>query len=207
MSESPIGLSKVFIFNMSLGHCGINSSIGDVDENSAEANACRTYYDTCRRVLLEMMRWGFAEQQVALVLQGTPTSQWLFQYKYPTNCARINKIINPIFRTEPTPYDQIKFKINNLGGAYGKAILTDQASAVVDYNVDITDETLFSYTFALALSLFLASLIASPLRVDAKLKETVAAQWNAWRGEAVTNDRLEQQEDIEPESPHVLARN
>lgn len=189
--------SKTQICNMALGHIGVAGRIQNVDsENSAEAAACRLYFDQCRDVLLEMQEWSFANRQVALQDLGTPRDGWSFRYKYPNFCALALRIVNPYVRT-PAKDQKIPFKVVDLNDAYGKAILTDQEDAILEYNHKVEDVGLFTPTFVQALSLLIASHIAMPLRVDASILRAVQQQFGVWATEAGNQTLRESQEDSE----------
>lgn len=194
------------ISNMALGHCGVNSRIGDVEtENSNEANACRLYFDHCRELLLEMQEWGFAKEEVALQSLGSPPDPWGFRYKYPNFCSLALYIVNPSLRT-PGRDQRIPFEVRNYDGGTGKVILCDQENAILAYNRNIDNVALFAPSFVQALSLVLAAHICMPLRVDPKITQYINAQAGPWLNEAASRSLREQQKDPEPDSEFVRAR-
>lgn len=200
--------SKTQISNFALAHCGIGAAIQDFDnEASAEAEACRLFLDHCRGLMLESQPWSFAQRRVALADLGSPPDQWVFRYKYPNFCARVNKVINPITRS-PNRDQVIPFLVENGGDTdYGKVILTDQCNAQILYNHDITDLNLFSITARQALSLLLATHIAPQLRVKADLAKLTQDYFSIWSSEAGSLTLGEPQPDQERESQFVNARN
>ena len=96
------------ICNNALAAIGTRSSISDINENSAEAAACRLQYASTLRQLLRAAHWGFAGRTVNLSLlkamPGTPENTatwdgvwdpatmppppWLYSYGYPSDCIQ-----------------------------------------------------------------------------------------------------------------------
>lgn len=199
--------SKDEICNMACASIGINSRIVGVDtEKSNEAIQCRLWFDHIRKLLLEVKHWpDFAGKSVVLQDLGSPPTHWTFRYKYPTDCRYAIRIVNPGIRT-PGRGQKIPFKVMRLDDAYGKAILCDEAEAELEYNVDVTDTTLFSATFTQAMIMGLAAHIAMPLRVSPDIVSSAQKQFNGWLTEAALLVEREQQEDPEADSEFVTVR-
>ena len=198
-------LSKTDICNMALAHCGHGSRIQDVDTDTTNAGIqCRLFYDQARLQLLEMRPWSFAIKQFTLQSLGTPVTNWVYRYSYPNDCARCNYIVNPSTRT-PARGNKIPFKVIDVETG-GKAILCDQADAVLEYNRDIKETERFTRAFGMAHSFMLASLISMPLRANAKITAYINQQLGFWMAEAATMDGNESQEDQEPVSEFESVR-
>lgn len=198
--------TKADIFNMALGSIGVAGRIEDADnELSEEAIQCRLFYDHCRGIILEAKEWPFAQVRDQLQDLGTPPIGWAYRYKYPTNARRINRIVNTSIRT-PGADQKIPFKISKLTDAHGKAIFTDQAEALADYNDDVDDADLFSSIFTQALVTALAAFIAPSLRVNADIMKQAQAQFTGWLSEATNQAQSEQQEDPYPVSEFERGR-
>lgn len=198
--------SKTIICNMALAHVGVTARITDVDnEKSNEAINCRLFYDHIVELLHETCEWPFALREVALVNLGLPVNQWAFRYKYPVDCKLAVRIQNPAARTPGTD-QKIPFTVRNLTDAYGKSILTDQASAILEYNTLITDPNLYNSSFVEALALGLGSHVGMPLRCDPNITKFVQAQFSNWLAEAVNFKQREQRDDVEPNSEMQTTR-
>ena len=205
---------KTIISNMTLGHLSIGLTIGDFEtENSAEADACRLWFDHCTEVLFEMTDWPFATRRVELQeldMDDYPEweDHWNKIYQYPNFCKRVNRIINPVYRTEPKDEDKIKFRIIDLTTG-GKAILCDQEDAIAEYNhLEDLDEIVsrFSASYAHAHSLMMATLAAGRLKVSAQIKADVRAEWSLWLAENINQTQDENKPDVEPASSFEQAR-
>lgn len=198
---------KTSICNMALGHVGVGARIQDVEnENTPEANNCRLFYGHCLDLLLEMRPWAFCERQIDLQDIGSPPDEWGYRYMYPNNCKLAVAIVNPAARN-PGTEGKIKFKVVSGSPDYGKAILTDQENAILKYNHYITDPALFDATFIQAFTVFLASFIAMPLRVDPKITQYVNQQASVWIGEAANKTLSESEPDVQPVSEFQSVRN
>lgn len=200
--------TKTIIGNMALAFVAVGSTVLDVDtERSKEADKIRLFFDHARAVTLEMCPWPFATRQASLQNIGSPFDDWAFRYDYPAGCRRANKIINPGMRQEVVASQKVEFRVVDKVTTIGKAILTDQCNAILEYNQDLTDPASFSASFAQAHALFLATLIGPSLRCDAKIIQAVTSQWQGWQANAIEAARAEQQEPQEQESSFEAGRN
>ena len=150
--------SKVKIWNMALVNVGSSGFIQSPTEDSEEANHCRVVYDEAIKSTLESLDWNFARVKAALSDLGTPDSDWLYQYAYPSNCVKARKILTTIRNEKPLP-----FQIGLNADANKKVVNTDVDSAILVYTADIKNEALFPSSFAIALSWHVAMSIAGPL--------------------------------------------
>lgn len=198
--------TEATISNMALGHIGVQGYISSLsNDKSNEARQCRLFYAHARDTILEMMGWPFATVRTELQLQGTAYDGWTYAYAYPNDCAFASAIVLPGMRTPPTD-KKVPFRVVKNPDQQGKLIMTDQESAVLEYNQKIEDPALFDATFAQAVSLFLATLIGGPLRCDPGLLKKKEAEFQAWQAEAGTKGLREQKEDEIPDSEFVSVR-
>lgn len=195
--------TKLDIWNVAISHLGEAIEVGDAEENSAAARACRRFYDVCREKALRDARWPFAKKYTLLasVTNAVPSSEFLYSYRYPVDALAIRRILNGSWRVE-TRQSRVPFRI--AGDDNGRLILCDvQAIANTDptlsvpwleYTANVQDATVFSSDFVDALALLLANRIGprvagdkSKLRADAfglYEKEIIRARINALNEEA-----------------------
>lgn len=100
------------IANLALDACGVDVQLGSLEEGGAMANRCLRAFAKCRQELLRAAPWTFARKQATLTLLadasgstpgvGTvvPGTQFIYEYEYPIDCARIryipwNPFLNP----------------------------------------------------------------------------------------------------------------
>lgn len=201
--------SKAQVFNMALGNVGITGRVEDADnESSAEAIACRVYYDQCFGQVLEARAWPFCTKKLkltVLALDDVLDTEWAYRYQYPVDCALAQKIMNPTYRTEGQD-QKIPFEVMDQADGYGKVIYTDQVDAILKFNQKITDLNKLSFSAIQALAILLAANIATPLRVDAKIIAGAQKQANGWLAEAANFAMRERQDDPQPQSEFVTGR-
>lgn len=158
---------KVSICNMALSYLGVSTEIQDFDnEKSKEAQACRRFYDNLRQKLLRDFDWPFANAIDFLALLANPigltqpTVEWTYWYRYPANAIAIRRILNNATRSD-TADSRVDFAVGR--DSAGRVIYSNMATAQIQYTYDETDATRFPADFADALSLLLASRMASRL--------------------------------------------
>ena len=65
-------MTGIEILNIALSHLGIRAKIQAFDEDSVEANACRTHWDGLRDLSLRLHDWNFARVTVRLTALTDP---------------------------------------------------------------------------------------------------------------------------------------
>jgi len=150
--------SKTEICNLALSHVGVGKEIGNVDtESSASASACRRFYDSSRNETFRDFNWSFATRYITLgLVEETPNTEWLYSYRYPSDCFRIRKILSSV--RNDTRQTRIPYMIAS--DSVGKLIYTDQDDAVIRQTTVIVDVALYTQDYIMMLSLLLASYIA-----------------------------------------------
>jgi hypothetical protein len=150
--------TEVSICNMALSHLG-KYVITALTDDTQEARKCNLYYDFARDFVLRGFPWNFAEKRLALtLLSAVEPTGYDYAYTYPTDCVKARRLYNEVEGGEP-----IKFVINVNDDLDTKYIYTDEADAILVYTARVEDPTLFDSSFVVALSFYLASLLAGPL--------------------------------------------
>ncbi len=198
--------SKTDIANMCLSHLGIGREIANIEtEKSQEAIACRRFFETAKVATLSDLYWTFATAFATLnLVEETPTSEWTYSYRYPVGCIDLRRILSGV--RNDTQSSRIPFKITK--DAAGKLIYTDQSEPEVEYTENISDTSLFSSEFDLALSFRLAAYVAPRLTKGDpfKLKGEMLAQYDLELGQAKKKNMNEETQDLPPESAAITAR-
>jgi len=238
--------SETEICNMALSHIGVGKEIANLDtERSQEASACRRYYENLRDKVLRDFRWPFATKFVELALiEETPTIEWRFSYRYPTDCVKMIRIlsggnpsvastnVNLIFRSSPNSitaltskniiqqdnFTSLNFTRNDtrqsrvpyriLKDDSGLILYTDMINAQAEYIERVTDPSFYPPDFELAFSYLLAAHIAPRLTGGDPFKmrgEALQLYLNIIN-KAKVHALNEQQDDINPDSERILAR-
>lgn len=197
--------SQIEISNMALFHLGQGTKIASIDERSAAAQACKTFFEMVRDLVLQDMAWPFATKFAELALvEEDPTTEWSFSYRYPNDCLTFRRILSGV-RT-----DNRESRVSYIEGqdSEGTLIYTDMANAVGEYTGKITDVSRFSPQFAIAMSYRLAFYIAAPLTSGdpSGLAGRVMNHYAIHITKAQATALNEIQPDEEPEAGSIRAR-
>lgn len=154
--------SKTTIANMALSHLAVSSLIADLDtENSKEAKVCRAFYEQVRDMVLSDCEWNFAKRKsfaLGLVTEN-PTSEWLFAYRYPSECLSILRIESGAGRD--SQFTKIPYELAS--DDVGRLIYINSQNPRIDYIHRHTQEDKWPPEFAHSLSFLLANVIAPQL--------------------------------------------
>lgn len=105
-------MTPTAICNQALDVAAVDFTLGDIQEGTREARVCLRHYTECLRQLLRGVQWDFARKQAPMTLLadatgqtplvGTlvPGSQFVYEYAWPADCAKIryipwNPFLNP----------------------------------------------------------------------------------------------------------------
>lgn len=198
----------VSICNLSLARVGHDRAIQALapDENSKAANLCAMFYEPMRDKVLRDFAWPFAKKYAALnLVEENPNTDWLYAYRWPSDCLRALRIVNAAGRTAgltaPIPY--------TIGhDAAGKLIYTDEPNAVLLHTARYTDPTWFDADFVSALAWRIAQELAAPMaRGDfPAMRERAMKEYAAEISNAEANAANEVQADPNPDAEWIRAR-
>lgn len=195
--------SEIEICNIALSHLGDVATVASIDppEGSAQAEHCARFYPMARDSLLEAHPWSFATRRVILAELANSWPQWAYSYARPTDCL---KVLSVLSKNASADYQQASvwpYPTNDLspGAMYSvdmpqpyacetnddgaPVIYTNQEDAMMRYISRVTDTTRYSYSFIMALTWSLASMLAGPIikgdvgRAEAQRCSQFAQQW------------------------------
>lgn len=207
---------------MALSHLKFATEISNLaTDQSAQASACRAFYDTVRSAVLRDFKWPFATNIVQLGLLTTNPfpnqngdSEWGYSYQYPSDAANIVRVMPGLqvgSRQARIPYRIYAAPAQTTGSASnpaGRQILCNLQNAMVEYVIDVQTEDLFSPDFVLAFSLRLAAYIAprvtagDPFKLGARAIQMYMAEIDRAKVNAVNEEQIEHDQ----ESEFILAR-
>jgi hypothetical protein len=217
--------SAVDICNLALGHLGDSATVASIDppEGSAQAEHCARFYPIARDTLLEMHNWNFIMRRASLALLVNDITQWKYKYALPAD------FLSPVSVLPPESIDDYSVRYMNLDGTswahnYSPAIAAGQyvpqpfsvetqsdgtqvlytnvENAVLRYTAKVTDTSVFSSLFVMALSWHLASMLAGPVikgdqgSAEAKRCAQMMASFLAQAQNADSNERSVKPEHI-----------
>lgn len=156
--------SQTSVSNMALSHLGVGTQIGNaITETTAEAKACREFFEPALISTLKDYKWPWARKQANLALvEEDPDNGWDFSYRYPADCIDVRSVESSFDLTpgvifqKPSPYD-LGFDDSGL------LIFSGIEDAMIDYTPKIDNYNIFPESFKIALSFRLATYIAARL--------------------------------------------
>ena len=121
--------SDVLICNMALSRIGVLTLIEDINEASAEAQACKIFFNPSRDFVLGSANWPFLTRYAGLGLVATdPNDDWKASYRLPSDCIYAMRLVLAPGRIyTPAP----PFAIS--GDAQGNLLLCDLTEANLEY--------------------------------------------------------------------------
>lgn len=193
------------IWNMALGYLKGDNTVDDETENSYEAKKCRLYWDTCLSFVLRDHLWSFAKKRESLALTGTAPDGWAYQYKYPTDCIKADRIYNS---SDPQDQqsDRLDFEVAANPTGLGKVIWTNEASAQLIYGINVTDPLLWTADFDNALSLYLGHKLALAIANSSKRSQDLLNLYYATKSTAETNNVREGTKNVDHDADWIDAR-
>lgn len=153
--------SDVDIANQALSHIGVSKFIANLEtEQTNEARACRTFFNTARNAMVRDFPWPFATKfaQLGLVSQD-PTDEWKFEYAYPSDAVKLIRIVTGT----PNDNQQSREKFRVIHGAASTTIYANASPACMEYVLRLEDTARFPDDLVLALGYRLAIYIAPRL--------------------------------------------
>jgi hypothetical protein len=192
--------------NLALSHLAISKKIVLETDRSAEANACGDFYNTVRDKVLSDSPWPFATKFALLgLVQNNPTTEWLYSYRYPSDCLTMRRIFSGI--RNDNRQSRIPYKIGR--DDQGLLIYTDMTQAEVEYTISTDDVTRYPEDFRMALSFLLAVYIAPRLTQGDpfKMGQRAFQMYQMEMGRAASAALDEQQDEEQPQSEFMRSRN
>lgn len=190
------------IWNMALGYLKGDNTVDDENENTYEAKKCRLYWNTCRSFVLKDHLWSFAKKRATLALTGTAPDGWTYQYKYPSDCIKADRIYDA-FDPQDLKGKRIDFEVASNPAGTGKVIWTDQADAQLVYGTDVTDPAMWEPDFDNALSLYMGHKLAIAIMNSAKRSKELLDLYYATMDTAQVNNTREGTKNVDYEADWV----
>ena len=153
--------SKTEICNLALSHLGIGKEVANIDsEQSAEASACRRFYETAKDECLRDFNWPFTTTFATLgLVEIDPTDEWAYSYRYPSDCLKLRRILSGL--RNDNRQSRVPYKMGQ--DTEGLLLYTDMQNAKIEYSVREDDTDRYPVDFTVALSYKMAVYIAPRL--------------------------------------------
>ena len=197
--------TKTSICNMALTHISAKNQVSNITtDTSTEAKTCRVFYDDALKYVLADIDWGFATGRKTLAeLSETAPDDWDYVYTYPNNCLKAREIFDGNRRAGTV---KIPFEVGLNSDNTVKVIYTDQSQAQLRYTANISDPNLFPPGFVMALSRYLAYLIAMPLTKKQSVEDKAKQKYMETKKMAEVIDAHEETYDDMPDSELIRER-
>jgi hypothetical protein len=130
------------IANQSLDACGLDFTLGDIEDGTRPAQVTLRHYNQCLRQLLRAAHWDMARKQVPLVLLADATgntpnvgtivadSAFLYQYQYPIDCMKVRFVPWNPFQNPGAPQGNIVPPNNSAPITPGSGFQTQPAAGM-----------------------------------------------------------------------------
>lgn len=183
--------TDVTISNISLGFLGDRGTVSSLNppEGSAQAQHCAQFYPVARDVTQEERNWGFNTRRATPAQLEDPVAQWGYSYTLPNNTLSVIAVLPPggaeyidDLLYEGAAFSAITSAEGFLGAKFvvesapdGTVVIrTNQPNATILYTVRVTDTSKFTPMYTLALTRFLAHLLAGPvIKGEAGARESI----------------------------------
>lgn len=199
--------SKTQICNMMLVRIGVTKFIANIEsDQSKEANALNLIFADELAFVIRDFPWPFATAYKNLELvagsQANPvSSDWVYAYRYPSNCVFARRLVTIAGRkeTNPPPY-----RVGRDG--QGKLLYTNQRDAELEYTIEMTAAEELD---ALAISMLawkLGTTAAPSMSRVKKMVDTCREQYEIEKSKAQRAALNEQQQEIPPDAEMIADR-
>lgn len=217
--------NDVEICNIALSRIGESRPINSLDDDNTAAQQCKLFYLPMIEQTLRDFPWRFAQKYVDLALiQERPNPEWLYEYRYPSDCIIANKIPasnNAVLAATSHSaaqyrdyYSDGRFgEVLHSGVTYtiamdanGRVIWTNQEDASLLYTSRVTEAGHFDGSFVNALAWRLAMELAMPIGRDASFKNNASAEYRAALHAARGQSLNEVRDDVKPSAQYINVR-
>ena len=202
--------SAVEIYNLALSNVR-GGSINAFTDSSLQAQVGKLKYAFLRDRLLAEASWGFNHNVDVLSVLSTDIFNWAYAYAYPSDCLKINRLVNSYEELANVDADvvsrlidsqllpirdsriQVPYEIFNFSNV--RTIGANETELRIDYLAKIEEPNLYSTDFILALSHLIASEIAIPIvgaELGRQLRSDELQIYNEYLNSAIANDANEQ---------------
>lgn len=193
------------VCNLALLRVGERQTIESINEDNAQAKACKALLAPCRDELLEACWWNFATRRATLAaLSETARSGWSYVYALPADCIAARYIYAGMRTPPATDREAFVIELNEKGT--NKVLLTDKATPELVYTYRVGTVALWSPGFVQAVAWRLAVDLAGCLPVKPGVAAAIEPKAAAALRWAMALNKQEAQEDPEPDASLIRAR-
>lgn len=203
-----MALTDAQICNVALSRIGVRAFINDLNDNTIEAQVCKTHFADLRNLVLEEGDFPWARDQATLAqLSGTVPSGWAYMYSLPTTCLRARYVYAGARLGKYIAENRIPFTVKYGGSSNAPVLLTDHSAPELIFTVKDIVVALWTPLARDALAWRLAPELALGLAVKPALgKEMLERAYTVALHKAIASSLNSQQEDVEQPSEFEQVR-
>ena len=196
-------ISDVQIANMALSHLGerpVITALFPPDPSKFAADAS-TMYPIARDVVLVAHDWDFARRRVALAAVTNDVDSWEFAYELPNDCLKPRAVLDTGSADDyPNTGKGYNFVVD------GSTVRTNVDDAVLVYTARVESTGTYTVEMAVALSYYLAHLLAGPVVKSAKVAAAMLTLYNSALGKATETESNGHRSKVPHVPPWIKAR-
>ncbi len=196
--------AEVDIYNMAIGHLGVQQRISSISEKSAIAAACRTFYPSARDTILRKAKFAFSRKFKALgLVEDDPTSEWAFSYRYPNDALLVRRIFSG--ERNDTEDSKVPYLIGQDDS--GLLLYCNLNEVEIEFTSKCENTAVFQPDVALGISYLLASLIGPAVASDdSKMADRAFKLYEYFINGAIVADKAEDKPDASPVDSFTRSR-
>jgi len=180
-------VDKVVIYNIALNALLIDYQTTDPDnDNNKAVRSLRTMYPLALSKVLADLDLNRAATRYQLQLTVHTHPHWDYVYTYPSNCAKLRRIISPL------PVDnagsRIPFATETISGT--DVICTNEPEAYAEIQSTTTNLSVLNPNAAIALGFQMAYLASALIagKASRQLKQSILQEYTLHKSEAMEDD-------------------
>lgn len=156
------GDKEVDVCNLALAHLGDTGNITSIapPDGSADAALCAQFIDIAVQTMLERYDWAFASKRLLLTEQTNDRSDWLYRYAFPDVPMAAIRVLQQDAESDPAKKEPYVVEVDP--STDEQVIYTNVKGAAIRYTAQVEDLNRWTAQARLALSHWLASMLAGP---------------------------------------------
>ncbi len=189
-----------------VGQRQLIEDLEDLDDDTAEAEACRALFPHARDLVLESFPWQFATRRAALaVLTGAERDGWDFVYAAPAGMAAPQFIWAGI--VNPPPEGRPAWEMEDGDGdTTGPIILTDTEDAVLVYTTNALTIARYPRNVQDVIAWKLAAELAGSLLLKPAVQERMEAKYERRLAQVAAQELNRRQKPPPLDAEHIRVR-
>lgn len=209
--------TKLDLFNQAISLVGGQARLVDVNDSGPEAEQCRRWYETAKKMVFKMAYWPWVRRSVKLTLYaendfadewvaGDPPLPYKYSYLLPEDYINAREVRN-IEANNYRGSEPQQFIIEYDSTLPGQILATNCENAVLLYMADSDDPESWDVLIQQAIAYALAEKISISLSGDPNFSVQMLEKAQIFARRALVNQaNAEDRRLVEPQSPILQSR-